>query len=215
MAHDCVPVGRTGRCLSHLPDPALRENMLQWPQPPGPRPEAAPRGCAFLAELKGSARDPGGTRWRLWAPYCRRPELPYLGPRWSLGWPASTHSIRLQPWTGSLFPQKPADSTVSPLGTRVPRGALGWEVTCPPDAAQEEHGLASGCGLNLSANVSADTNALSNPLAALSQCLHGSCVEPAFRACLGARRPLGETPGSRQVDTLQKPGRALRPPVHT
>lgn len=47
--------------------------------------------------------------------------LPYRS-RWSLGWPASTHSIRLQPWTGSLFPQKPADSTVSPLVLVCPAG---------------------------------------------------------------------------------------------
>lgn len=57
-----------------------------------------------------------------------------------------THSIRLQPWTGSLFPQASGLNRV-PLGTRMPSRGLGWEVTCPPDAAQEEHGLASGVDL--------------------------------------------------------------------
>ncbi|CAN0346917.1 unnamed protein product [Rangifer tarandus platyrhynchus] len=54
-----------------------------------------------------------------------RPPRPAQVPGALRAGPASTPSIKLQPCTGALLPQKPEDSPASPLGTRVPSGGPG------------------------------------------------------------------------------------------
>ena len=240
-SHRPLPVSSPRPCV-----PGERATVGSAPRPPSRG--GSPGTCAPSGAERICPR-PRWERWRLWVPYCPRPEPPCLGPRWSLGWPGlhaqhqATALDRLPvppeacrfscvpPWSLGWpglhaqhqataldrlpVPQKPADSPVYPPGTRVLTGAPGREVTCLPNAAQEEHSLASGCGLDLSANVSADTNTVSNPFAALSQRLRGRCVEPAFRARLGARRPpVGPLAAGRWTHSRSQVGPS-GPPVHT
>lgn len=195
LARVCVPVTRSGPCPSHLPDPGLLEDGSPRSPPPGPSPERVPRGCVLPVELKGSAQDPGGTRWRLWAPCCPRPEPPCPGPRWSPGWPG----LHAQPQAAALdrlsVPPEARRLSCVPAwyswAQRRPRAGRRHVCQTP-----HRRSTASPPGVDLTfRQMSADTNTVSNPFVPLSQCLRGSWVEPSFWACLGARRPPGETPG--------------------
>lgn len=206
-SHRPLPVSSPRPCV-----PGERATVGSAPRPPSRG--GSPGTCAPSGAERICPR-PRWERWRLWVPYCPRPEPPCLGPRWSLGWPGLHAQHQATALDRLPVPQKPADSPVYPPGTRVLTGAPGREVACLPNAAQEEHSLASGCGLDLSANVSADTNTVSNPFAALSQRLRGRCVEPAFPARLGARRPpVGPLAAGRWTHSRSQVGPS-GPPVHT
>ena len=188
MAHERVPVAHTGpTCLTSQ---TLRSwRTCQSGLSPQARLEAAPQGCAPSAAERVCPRPQWDEVEAVGAllPQARAtlPRSPVVSGAARPPRPASGYS----PGQAPCSPRSLRTLLCPPLVLVCSPGDTGREVTCLPDAAQEEHGLASGCGRNLSANVSADTNTVSNPVAALSQCLHGRCVEPAFRARLGARRP--------------------------
>lgn len=165
--------------LTHAPARLICQTLGSW-RTKAPAPRAQPRGSSpGMCARSGAESVRPRPRWEVEAvgALLTHATATLPAPGGLRAGPASTPSVRLQPWTGSLLPQKPADSPGPRLVLVCPAAAPGREAT---NAPQEEHRLASGCGLNLSANVSADTNAVSNPFATLSQCWRGSWVEPAF-----------------------------------
>ncbi|XP_065793167.1 collagen alpha-1(I) chain-like [Muntiacus reevesi] len=133
---------RESAVSARQPDPSPRAFRHSFERAWGPPGWLACAGASRKRQWGAREGCLGGASCLLGPP----PEADFLMPRWDeveavgallpearaalprsplRGGPASTPSLRLQPWTGSLFPQKPADSPVSPLGTRGPSGSPG------------------------------------------------------------------------------------------